>query len=137
MTNQADSPFKSGARCVIRSHDTYTEVFVDRVHKSGNFTLVGKGSQQWRPYSYRDFGPDNVMRWTADKTGTDRLWDRTSLLLWDATTDAEITAAMAEQRSRKRLTRLQERIERLRVRDVSDSYLLAIELALPPLERTP
>lgn len=131
-----DSPFKPGARCALRSGyngDTYTEVFVDRVHKSGNFTLRGRGSQQWRPSSYRNFGPDETTRWSANKTGGSWGASRESLMLWDVNTDEEITAAQEEQRLRERLANVKKRVERLRVDDVSNSYLTALELALPPL----
>lgn len=124
------SPFKSGARCALRHGENYTEVFVDRVHKSGNFTLRDRGSQQWRPFSS---GWSGEARWSAHETGNHG-WggSRTSLVPWDATTDAEITAAVAEQRLTNRLYEVKKRVERLRRGDVSDSYLLALELALPP-----
>lgn len=128
----ADSPFKPGARCALRRGESYTEeVFVDRVHKSGNFTLQGRGSQQWRPFSS---GWSGEARWSAHETGNHGWCGyRTSLLLWDATTGAEITAAREKQRLRDRLSALQKRIERIRLAEVNSSYLLALELALPPL----
>lgn len=132
MSNQVDSPFKPGARCALRCGESYTEVFVDRVHKSGNFTLRGQGSQQWHPCQFGGWYPSDPMRWQASKTGERGGFNRESLLLWDATTDAEITSAVAEQRLANRLYAVKKRVERLRPADVSDSYLTALELALPP-----
>lgn len=123
-----NSPFKPGARCALRQWDNYTEVFVERIHKNGNFTLRGQGAQQWRPYSWSSSGSPT---WYASKTGQDS-WDRTSLMIWDATTDAEISAHFAERRLKVRLVKIQKRVEQLR--NVPDSYLTALELALPPLQ---
>ena len=119
-----DSPFKPGTRCAFKyGYGDYKEVFVERVHKNGNFTLRGGSPQQWKPANWSG-------KWVAHKTGRDS-WDRTSLLLWDETTDAELTAGIAEQRLRHRLWALQKRIADLRVADVSNAMLDAVEATLP------
>lgn len=129
-----DNPFKPGARCALRdAWSNYTEVFVERVHKNGNFTLRGQGAQQWRPYSSGSgWQQDRLIKWHASKTGSDS-WSRESLTIWDATTDAEISAHIAETQLKARLAKLQKRVERLRVVDVNSAMLDTIEGALLPV----
>lgn len=131
MSIPTDHPFKPGTRVAIRfgyNDKNYRECFVDKVHKTGHFTLQGD-TQRWRPSLNGGWG-GQPPRWTADKTGDDH-WSRQTVFLWDETTDKEITEGIAKQKRRDRLYALQKQIERLRPDDITDEALTAIEAALP------
>jgi hypothetical protein len=129
-----DSPFVPGARVAIRygHSDNYTESFVDKVYKTGRFTLRGAPKQQWRPSTWRDFGDDAKTTWVAYKTN-DR-WSRSMLKIWDATTDTEISAALAAQARLERFDKVRTKIGRLRTSEVTDGFLTKLELAFKELE---
>jgi hypothetical protein len=124
------SPFVPGARVAIASTNgwyrpRYAEAFVEKAHKSGRFTLKGS-SQQWRPHE-----PQGDYRKTWEATQTGDGWSRQSLKIWDASTDAEISAAIAEE---KREMRVQAIVKRLDRRDaaqhITEAALDQIEAAL-------
>jgi hypothetical protein len=89
------SPFKEGARVAIYIGDRYSvngyrTDCVEKVHKSGRFTLKSDPKQQWRPikpYSIRNY-------WTADQTGDHGWSGGGSLRIWDDASHAEITTAI-------------------------------------------
>lgn len=115
------SPFVPGARVAVDNGYQTREAFVDKVYKNGNFTLRGDGArQQWRPWS-------NNQR--AFRTG-DNHWDRDVVTLWTDATDAALSARIAECLRQTRLRKLQQQFDRLRVGDVTDGMLDAIEAAL-------
>jgi hypothetical protein len=125
------SPFVVGARVALQEGftDSYTEQFVEKVYKNGNFTLRGR-DQQWRPHCWNGYGEDKVS-WSASKTGKGLGYARASVKIWDETTDAEIREKIDAQRRRTRLREIQERVNRLRDREVTDELLNQIEAALP------
>lgn len=124
-----EHPFVPGTRvCVDDGWGNAREAFVEKVYKTGRFTLRGNSNQQWKPFRFRG-GDEESSHWRAHQTG-DR-WTRAHLSIWDETTDAKISAKMAEQARRARLLGLQKRVERLLVDDVTDGMLDAIEGALP------
>lgn len=118
------SPFVPGARVALSSRfrDGYDERFVDRVYKSGRFTLVGGKGQQWRPWHTRD-------GWYARETGSG--WARGSLRPWDDSTDAEISAVIAQASRKERALKLRRRFEQIRPDNFTDAMLDAIEAVLP------
>lgn len=90
-TEDETSPFVPGARVAIEcrwSTKNFTEGFIDRVYKTGNFTLRGS-SQQWRPWRRQG-------DWRARQTGADRRFSNPqNLRIWNDATNAEITGAIA------------------------------------------
>jgi hypothetical protein len=123
----ADSPFIPGARVAIKSRyvDDYTEAFVDKVHKSGNFTLKGS-PQQWRPWRT---AYDDEVSWSAVETGGG--WSRRHLKLWDESTDAEIKEKMAATKRRQRFEEIKRRLHNMAPAEATDAMLDQIEAALP------
>lgn len=123
----SDTPFVPGARCAIElGGGVYREAFVDRAYKSGRFTLVGGGGQQWRPFIYSD--PNSY--WQAIETGD--YWRRATLSIWDQSTDERIREGIAKETRRRRLITIQRRIENLHTSEMTDAVLTALEAALPP-----
>ncbi len=122
-----DNPFVSGARVArsTRYQDGYTEQFVDKVHKSGRFTLRGS-KQQWRPYRYGNMAS---VDWRATQTGEG--WTRDSLRIWDVSTDVEINAEISAASRKRRASALRLRFERVPLDQFSDPMLDAIEAVLP------
>lgn len=94
-----DHPFKPGTRVAVsegRYTGGYREAFVDKVYKTGRFTLVGDPDRkQWTARLWGLCGP-KTPTWEAWGSGYSG-----SLKIWDETTDAEITAAN-EERDRQR-----------------------------------
>jgi hypothetical protein len=119
----AEHPFVPGARVAvsIRFSDEVRESFVDKVYKSGNFTLRGS-NQQWRPWC-SDWSDK---RWHATATGSG--WDRGSLQLWDETTDAEISARVAATNLKNRWRAIRQKVDNLKTPTIE--LCDAIETAL-------
>jgi hypothetical protein len=115
-----ENPFKPGVRVAVfdRHADTYYENFVDKVYKNGNFTLKGS-TQQWRPHNGR--------RWATE---TGNVWNRPALKIWDADTDAEITAKIAAFARGQRFKKIQDRLRRMAPSAVTNDMLDQIEAAL-------
>lgn len=128
MNEIQDSPFMPGCRVAVRSRhgDSYREGFVEKVHKNGRFTLKGS-PQQWRPWCA---GKDQS-EWRAIETGDS--WIKNSLQIWDASTDAEIQARIAQTKRRDKWSMLSERMRRLSADKFTDEMLDQIEAALPPI----
>lgn len=132
------SPFISGARVAMQSgfENDYSERFVEKVHKSGNFTLRGdtsKPPQQWRPSSYRSYGDSPKLIWSARQTGSHR-YNRSYLKIWDETTDAEISGAVALTKRGVRLHSIRECLAKLKPAEATDLMLDQIEVALTKQE---
>lgn len=129
MSENEQHPFQPGTRVAIRTsrygngEPSYREAFVDRVYKNGRFLLRGS-PQQWKAsHSYmRD-------QWQADRTGESR-WDRDSVILWDEKNGAEIEAARAREKLWNRARKIQDRVERWKREDVTESMVNTIEVAL-------
>jgi hypothetical protein len=123
MTDTAASPFIPGARVAIsnRFRDGYTEQFVDKVHKSGRFTLRGS-AQQWRPWQTCD-------GWHATQTGEG--WTRDRARIWDETTDAEISESNAAAKRKARAINLRRRFDSVPPDKFTETMLAAIEAVLP------
>lgn len=138
MTDQPSSPFVPGARVAMQSRPSdYKEVFVDKVYKNGNFTLRGdKSRQQWRPTRYlgrqREDGTYEV-RWSATPTG-DYYYGRPTLEIWDATTDARISAAIAETKRIQRAHKVFDRLNAKPFKDWSDDFMDRLEALLDARE---
>lgn len=116
-TDTKTSPFVPGARVAIRYgyYGEWREAFVDKVYKTGRFTLRGS-SQQWRP---TDHGRAIQTGAKGDGRGEARIWS------------PEIDAAIDNAARRRRLGVLRDRIARARVESFTDAMLDAIEAALP------
>jgi hypothetical protein len=127
---EKEHPFTPGTRVALKTgfSDTYVERFVEKTYKTGHFTLRSS-PQRYRPSSHRFCG-EGPLRWSGYPTGDN--WGRTQVLLWDATTDKEISDAVALQALRDRLRRIQRRVERIRVEDICADALGEIEMVLPP-----
>ena len=111
--------FKPGVRVAIRDrYHSYTEGFVDKVYKTGNFTLKGS-TQQWRPRM-------------DDRRATETVngWNQRSLVIWDAENDAEISANIAHQNRKQRFEKIKDRLHRMAPSAVTDAMLDQIEAAL-------
>jgi hypothetical protein len=131
MSTEETNPFVPGARVAISDGwDNWHEGFVEKVHKTGRFTLKDGKGQQWRPVSYRD------SYWRAFKTGVVG-WDRSSLRIWDDAADAEIKEIFAAQARRNRHVELRKRFDRVGADDLTDAMLDQISDALPPVKATP
>lgn len=118
--------FQPGARVAIRNghHDSWHETFVEKVYKTGHFTLLGN-PQRYRPYSY------DAVRWYGSPTRNDG-WNRTSVQFWNAATDKEISESIAGQALTDRLASVRKRLERVHEKDVTMEMLAAIEALLLP-----
>ena len=129
MTETA-SPFVPGARVAVteRFGNAMTEAFVEKVYKSGNFTLRGS-NQQWKPWKSTW---SNEPRWSAVETGSG--YSRRRLDLWDETTDAEITEKIETERTRQRWRALRVKIEA--VRNPTPAFCDALEAALCAIAET-
>jgi hypothetical protein len=131
-----DHPFKPGTRVALKrgyNEADYEERFVDRVLKTGHFLLRGNPTQRWRPHSYVPYGEEKAnTRWSATPTGGDQ-YSRLTVLLWDETTDKEISQAIATTKRRSRWNNARTKIERLSFDQVTDELLNAIETALQQL----
>jgi hypothetical protein len=119
-----DNPFKPGARVAISTRYTNEvhESFVEKLYKSGRFTLRGS-AQQWKPYCW---GVDQA--WSATETGSGYV--RGHLKIWDETTDAEITSRIAEQKLRARWDKIRHRVGSVDRKNVTEEVCDAIEAAL-------
>lgn len=132
-TDNPESPFVPGARVAIIGDNgwrrlRYREGFVDKVYKTGRFTLRGS-SQQWRPWkpSNSVLGSDY---WTATATGDRGFGDHGRLRIWDAAADAEISAVIAEGERERRIKDIARRFERLDPSKIDEAALDVIEAAL-------
>ncbi|MCA6108169.1 hypothetical protein [Bradyrhizobium cenepequi] len=115
-TPPKDSPFLPGTRVAIRvsgsrwSHipDTFTEGFVEKSYKNGNFVLRGS-SQQYRPHS-----PGGMTKhWTAYQTGEGSYF-RGEVRVWDDAAEEEIAQQKARYALYKRFSESQEIIKATR-----------------------
>ena len=123
--SKTDHPFVPGARVAIYDrwdNNRVTEGFVDKVYKTGNFTLCGD-KQQWSPYRA---GSDDRPKWRAVETSGG--YSRRRLDLWDETADAEITAKVEASKARDRWRKLIVRIER--VKEPTAALCDAVEAAV-------
>lgn len=139
MSDKFASPFVTGARVAVQSryNDNVTEGFVDKVYKTGKFTLRGdtsKPPQQWRPSYHRGYGGTDKIIHDARETGGG--YGRRTLKIWDADTDSEIQERIAATKRRARLLEVRARVDDLREGEVTDVMLDAIEAALPAKEKT-
>ncbi|HEX4112723.1 MAG TPA: hypothetical protein VH020_09330 [Stellaceae bacterium] len=125
-----ENPFVAGARVAIFSDSyygrppEYKEGFVDKVHKTGRFTLRGS-PQQWRPSETtppRAYMTSGNTSWSVS---------RPALIIWDDSTDNQIQAALATHRRRDRMVEIRRRLEGLKDDQVTDAMLDQIEAALP------
>lgn len=129
----SENPFIPGARVAVgeKYGDGVTEGFVEKVHKSGRFTLKGS-AQQWKPWkSTWSSGP----RWSATETGTG--WGRRSLDIWDDETDKEITARIDAHKARLKWRDLRSKLSNVREPTVALCDAVEAALALTRPERKP
>jgi hypothetical protein len=119
-----EHPFRPGARVAVseRYSDEVSEAFVEKVYKTGNFTLRGS-KKQWRPWQY-NWG--DTSRWSATETGSG--WSRGRLDLWDETTDAELSAKIAEKHLKTRWREIKGKLDA--VKHPTPTLCDAIEAAL-------
>lgn len=119
-----EHPFVPGARVAVydRYGDGLREGFVDKVYKTGNFTLRGS-NQQWRPWR-PSYGGDC---WSASSTGSSS-WERGRLDLWDQATDEKISKKIAATKLKERWNRLGRRLDA--VKNPTAEFCDAIDQAL-------
>lgn len=134
-----DSPFKAGARVAIHTGDHYSvmgyrEDFVEKVHKTGRFTLKSDPKQQWAP-NKPTYLSDH---WTASMTGDHGWRGGGRLRIWDDASDAEITDAVNTSRRYHKFTKLCEELRKQRFSDlVTDEIvdqLQIVVLAIKPVQ---
>ena len=132
MTTE-DHPFKPGTRVAIQSRGRwdglciYTEAFVEKVHKTGHFTLEGSPQRYRARQDWHD-----RKRWEAHSTAQ---LDFSTILLWDEQTDKEVREARTARMVENKLMEIQDRVKALRRGDVTMTKLAAIEALLPPLPK--
>lgn len=133
MASRPDHPFVPGARVAIKSYysNEFREAFVDKVHKSGRFTLRGS-PQQYRAYPERDYTTGATQYWRARQTGKGYFGD--NLYLWDGAADAMLRTQLASSNRQKRFRKIQQRIERFRPDRATDAMLDQIEAALDAVD---
>lgn len=120
-----EHPFVPGARVAIEYSDgRCREDFVEKVYKTGRFTLREGGRQQWKPYEHRDW-KDGSTCWKAQEAGKYR--SRRYVTIWNAATGAKITAQMAAHRRHVRWQDIKAQVWKLRDDDVSDALLDQLE----------
>ncbi|MDB5607745.1 MAG: hypothetical protein JWP25_4645 [Bradyrhizobium sp.] len=140
MSGRIEHPFVPGARVAIevdRSNYTpigYKEAFVDKVFKTGRFTLRDS-KQQWRPYEPAHYQP----HWYASQTGDHGWRGGGRLRIWDEGADAEITYAIATHRRYQQFTELKAQIVCLRfspelVTDEVIDWMRCVVLAVKPIK---
>ena len=132
------SPFIAGARVAIRIGDRYNkygyrEDFVEKVHKTGRFTLKSNARQQWAPHSPFSINP----YWTANQTG-DHGWSGGGILrIWDDANDVEITTTINTYRRYHKFQKLYNELHRQTFSDlVTDEVvdqLQIVVLAINPI----
>lgn len=122
-----ESTFKEGTRVAVQHggrgvNPYYSEHFVEKVYKNGNFILKGDPHRkQWCPYG------DGV---GARQTGNFSFGGRPQLKIWDETTDAEIAAANERQKRRDRMWKIKREVEHMHAEKFTDEVLEAFERAL-------
>ena len=133
-----DSPFKPGSRVAITVGDRYTaygykEDFVEKVHKTGRFTLKSNPKQQWSPsspFSSRSY-------WTANQTGDHGWSGGRHLRIWDDAGDADIREKIDIHRRYHRFAKLQQEFSRQRFSDLVTNEVLdqleIVVLAIKPI----
>lgn len=126
-----ESPFVPGAKVAMRlgnrwGASEWKTFEVDKLFKSGRFTIKDRDGQ-WNAYPPNPGGYEK--HWHAHRAGASRYGDGT-LYIWDESSDAMIKEGFAEYNRERRLKKLQQRFERLRYGEVTDSALDAIEAAI-------
>ena len=123
----SDSPFVPGARVAIgdRYGEGTAEGFVDKLYKSGNFTLRGS-RQQWRSWKTTY---DGQPRWSAVETGGG--YYRRRLDIWDASTDKEIKDRLERHKTKLRWRDLRAKVDN--VQHPTPAFCDALEAALAVL----
>lgn len=123
-----DHPFKPGTRVAVsegRYTGGYREAFVDKVYKTGRFTLVGDlARKQWTPRLWGFCGP-NPPTWEAWNSG-----GGATIKIWDETTDAEITAANEERDRARASAEAVYDVERLPRRELSAKTIALLNAAV-------
>ena len=131
--SKTEHPFVPGARVAVsekysdnrlltkKSAAYVTESFVEKVYKSGNFTLRGS-KQQWSPWQ-STWGDK---RWSAIETGSG--YHRRRLDLWDETTDREIKDKIDEQNVKRRWRDIRSKIDN--TKEPTAALCDAVEAAL-------
>ena len=134
-----DSPFKSGTRVAISIGDRYTaygykEDFVEKVHKTGRFTLKSDPKQQWSPS--QPWG-ESQRYWTASQTGDHGWRGGGHLRIWDDAGDADIRAKINNHLLYHRFAKLQTEFHKLRFSDLVTNEVLdqleIVVLAIKPI----
>lgn len=123
-----DHPFKPGTRVAVRNNHNrgYKENFVEKLHKTGRFTLRGSSQQ------YKAWRNSYDKTWSAVSTGDS--WYYSNIKIWDETTDAEIAEANAKEARLLRWSNLRSAIDRMSSNEITDAMCEAIEAALPKKE---
>lgn len=117
-------PFKPGTRVAInnerygRCDPDYSEAFVEKVYKNGNFTLRGS-PQQWKPW-----GRDGSAHETGNHFSSRRL------IIWNESTDAEISAAIAKRARERRFYELRKQIEGIKREQITVELCDGLQMAL-------
>lgn len=129
MSDKTDHPFQPGVRVAQRLFhgDNYAERFVEKVHKSGRFTLKNGGAQQWKPESWWN-GDGKPRRHAAQTTSGDHIF------LWDDEIDNEIREHAITKAKRERLSAIRKCIAGLHHGDITAEMLDKLEAALPKPE---
>ena len=128
------SPFVPGARVALLHgySGNYIERFVDKVYKTGRFTLKGdtsKPPQQWRPSTWRVFGRGDKTEWTASRTG-ETGYMRSQLKIWNEDTDKEISEKIAQSRRRDLHSRIVDQIQKIPSDKLTDLMLVKLQEAI-------
>jgi hypothetical protein len=132
-----ESPFSPGARVAIQvdggyyGPTGYKEQFVDKVFKTGRFTLR-ESNQQWRPQAPSSYQP----HWTAAQTGDQGYSRRPSLRIWDDEANHEIIDAIALRNRFEKFKRLRSQLDVLQfsslVTDEVIDWMQCVVLAIKP-----
>lgn len=123
-----EHPFQPGARVAIQQNygwkgTTYREAFVDKVYKTGRFTLKDDPDRgQWKPY--RGGWPE-PRQWEASMSGY-RGW----LLIWDDTTDAMIAEARDIAAHDRRVRAAIDAVEQMKPSRVTPEAVAHLEAAI-------
>jgi len=111
----------------VGHHDMIRARQVDKVHKNGNFTLVGGDGQQWRP----DHGGDR-----AFPTGND--YPREHVVPWTAEVDQRIAARAHQKEVNQLVSSIEKKLAGKRNgygdHHLSDAQLAALRAFLATME---
>lgn len=122
MTTVKDHPFVTDTKVAVRSgRGDFRQAFVDKVYKTGHFTLHGS------PQRYRCYGCDTAVPTSRNP------WCSVIVCLWDEKIEQEV----AKQRLRYRFETLQRQVEKIKPEQATAEMVAELQLFVDRRRLTP